>query len=67
MNDSLQLANEALNLGFKIAQEVKGGDLINGVPNSLLSTVATFIFGFIYRAIEKKRLRKKGVLIDKGL
>lgn len=66
MNDTL--ANEALNLGIQIGSSIKGGgDLINGVPNSLLSTVATFIFGFIYRAIEKKKLRKKGLLIDKGI
>jgi len=62
------LATEALNLGLKIGTEINGGgDLINGVPNSLLSSVATFLFGFIVRAIEKKRLRKKGHLIDKGL
>jgi len=62
------LTVEAVNLGLQIGSSVKGGgDLINGVSNSLLSAAVMLIYGFIHRAIEKKRLRKKGVLIDKGI
>jgi hypothetical protein len=61
------LTTELINTGLNVAGQIKGGDLINGVPNSLLSTIATVLFGFVYRAIEKRKLRKKGVLIDKAL
>ena len=60
------LATEAVNLGIQIGTTAKGGgDLINGVPNSLLSAAAVFIYGVIHRAIEKRILRKKNLLIDK--
>ena len=62
MNDTL--ATEIINTAIHTAETVKGGDLINGVPNSALTFVITSIFGFIIRAIEKKRLRKKGHLND---
>ena len=59
------LATEAVNLGLTIATQANGGALINGIDNSLLSMIATTLIGFILRAIEKNRLRKKGHLNDK--
>lgn len=59
------LATEAVNLGLQIATQANGGTLINGLDNNLLSIIATTLIGFIVRAIEKKRLRKKGHLNDK--
>lgn len=60
MNDTL--ATEAINTAVTIAQTIKGGDLITGVSNSALTFIITTLFGFVVRAIEKKRLRKKGLL-----
>jgi hypothetical protein len=44
---------------------MKGGSLITGVPNSALTFIITTLFGIVMRAIEKKRLRKKGHLNDR--
>ena len=63
MNDTL--VNQLIDTSMQVAQDVKGGDLINGVPNTLLTFVATLVYGLIHRAIEKHRLRKKGLLTDK--
>jgi len=62
------LATEAVNLGLQIGSTAKGGgDLINGVPNSLLIAAAMLVYGIIHRAIEKSHLRKKNLLLDKGI
>jgi hypothetical protein len=63
MNDTLLL--DAVSTGIEVGQAIQNGDIINGVPNSLLSFVITTIGGFIIRAIEKRRLRKKGLLTNK--
>ena len=63
MNDTLLI--DAVSTGIQIGQTIKNGDIINGVPNTLLSFVLTTIGGFIIRAIEKRRLRKKGLLTNK--
>ena len=63
MNDTL--ATEAVNTALTIADTIKGGSLITGVPNSALSFILTTIAGIVLRMIEKKRLRKKGLLNDK--
>lgn len=59
------LVTEAVNLGVQIGANASGGDIINGVPNSLLSAAIMLIYGFIHRAIEKRHLRKKNLLLDK--
>ena len=62
------LTTEAVNLGLQIGSAAKGSpDLINGVPNSLLSAAFMLLYGIIHRAIEKRILRKKNLLIDKGV
>ncbi len=63
MNDTL--ATEVVNTALTIAETIKGGNLITGVPNSALSFILTTIAGIVLRIIEKKRLRKKGLLNDK--
>lgn len=64
MNDTL--ATQIIENAVTIGQAVKGGNIINGVPNSLISAGLMLIYGLIHRAIEKRRLRKKGLLIDKA-
>lgn len=63
MSDTLLL--DAVSTGIEVGQAIQNGDIINGVPNSLLSFVISTIGGFIIRAIEKRRLRKKGLLTNK--
>jgi hypothetical protein len=63
MNDTL--ATEAVNTALTIAETIKGGNLITGVPNSALTFIITTLAGIVLRIIEKKRLRKKGHLNDK--
>jgi len=63
MNDTL--ATEAVNTALTIAETIKGGSLITGVPNSALTFIITTLAGIVLRIIEKKRLRKKGQLNDK--
>lgn len=63
MNDTL--ATEAVNTAITIAESIKGGSLITGVPNSALTFIITTLFGMVLRVIEKKHLRKKGHLNDK--
>ena len=63
MNDTL--ATEAVNTALTIAETIKGGSLITGVPNSALTFIITTLAGIVLRIIEKKRLRKKGHLNDK--
>jgi hypothetical protein len=65
MNDTLLV--DAVTTGIEVGQAIQNGDIINGVPNSLLSFVLTTIGGFIIRAIEKRRLRKKGLLTNKPI
>jgi hypothetical protein len=63
MNDTL--ATEAVSTALNIAETMKGGSLITGVSNSALTFIITTLFGIVMRAIEKKRLRKKGHLNDR--
>jgi hypothetical protein len=63
MNDTLLV--DAVTTGIQVGQAIKSGDIINGVPNTLLSFILTTIGGFVIRAIEKRRLKKKGLLTDK--
>jgi hypothetical protein len=63
MNDTL--ATEAVNTAVTIAETLKGGSLITGIPNTALTFVITTLLGFVLRVIEKKHLRKKGHLNDK--
>ena len=62
MNDTL--ATEAINTAINVAESIKGGSLINGIPNTALTFIITTLFGFVLRAIEKNKLRKKGHLND---
>lgn len=62
MNDTL--ATEAIQTAVTIAEAVKGGNLINGIPNTALTFIFTTLAGFVLRLLEKKRLRKKGILND---
>jgi accessory colonization factor AcfC len=64
MNDTLLV--DAVSTTIEVGQAIKNGDIINGVPNSLLSFIITTIGGFVIRAIEKRRLRKKGLLVNKA-
>lgn len=63
MTDTLLV--DAVTTSIEVGQAIKSGDIINGIPNTLLSFILTTIGGFIIRAIEKRRLRKKGLLTNK--
>jgi len=65
MNDTL--FTDAVTTGIEVGQAIQNGDIINGIPNTLLSFILTTIGGFIIRAIEKRRLRKKGLLTNKPI
>lgn len=65
MIDTLITVNEIVNAGVSIGATATGGQIIKGMDNSLLSMILTAVGGFIIRAIEKRRLRKKGLLNDK--
>ena len=66
MNDTL--ATEAVNMAVNVAGAIKGGSIIPGVDNNVASSAITavvmFVYGVIHRAIEKKKLRKRGKLVD---
>jgi len=64
MNDTLLI--DVVDTSIQVGQAIKNGDIINGVPNTLLSFILTTIGGFVIRAIEKRRLRKKGLLVKKA-
>lgn len=58
MNDTL--IYDIVKTGVEIGTHANNtGSLINNVPNSLLTFLATTIIGVVIRAIEKKRIRKK--------
>lgn len=60
------LTTEAINLGIQIGSATKGGgDILTGVPNSLLSAALMLLYGIVHRAIEKRNLRRKKLLLDK--
>ena len=65
--DSTTIKN-ILDIGYNIGVSANDNKpFINGVPNSLLHTITMLLFGFVWRLVEKGRLRKKGVLIDKKI
>lgn len=63
MNDTLLM--DAVQTTINVGGAIKDGNIINGVPNTLLSFILTTVGGFVIRLIEKRRLRKKGILNDK--
>lgn len=63
MNDTLLI--DAVQTTINVGSAIKDGNIINGVPNTLLSFILTTVGGFVIRLIEKRRLRKKGILNDK--
>lgn len=58
------LTNEIINTGITTAGMIKNGDLINGVPNNILTFLLTSLAGIFIRIFEKRRLRKAGKLND---
>jgi hypothetical protein len=58
MNDTL--IYDIVKTGIDIGTHASNNNtLINNVPNSLITFFATTIIGFVIRAIEKKRIKKK--------
>ena len=58
------LTTELINTGVNTAGMIKNGDLINGVPNNVLTFLLTSLAGIFIRIFEKRRLRKAGKLND---
>lgn len=56
-----------LDVGYNIGVQAYGGkDFIPNVPNPLLHILVTALTFGIIRWLEKRKLRKKGLLIDKA-
>jgi hypothetical protein len=54
-------------IGLDIAVNANGGnDLIKGVPNVFIHSIGALILGLFIRFFEKRRLRKRGKLLDKN-
>ena len=51
MNDTLLI--DAVQTTINVGNAIKDGNIINGVPNTLLSFILTTIGGFIIRTVEK--------------
>lgn len=62
MTDTL---NTIINHGVQIGTALQGSTtLIKGVDNSIIGSLLSIIAGLIIRSVEKRRLRKKGKLVD---
>lgn len=60
--DTLQMIiQQAIAVGTQAQQST---NLIKGVDNGLIGSLLTIIAGVVIRAIEKRKLRKKGKLND---
>lgn len=58
MNDTL--IYDMVKTGVEIGTHANNtGSLINNVPNSLITFLATTIIGVVIRAIEKRRIKKR--------
>ena len=58
MNDTL--IYDIVKTGVEIGTHANNtGSLINNVPNSLITFLATTIIGVVIRAIEKRRIKKR--------
>ena len=58
------LTTEIINTTVTTAGMIKNGDLINGVPNNVLTFLLTSLAGIFIRIFEKRKLRKAGKLND---
>lgn len=66
MNDTL--VNQLIETSLIIGTSMKNTQtLIPNVPNTIIGAGIMLIYGLIHRAIEKNRLRKKGLLVDKKI
>jgi hypothetical protein len=60
--DTLQIfIQQAIAFGSQAQQST---NLLKGVDNGLIGSLLTIIAGVVIRAIEKRKLRKKGKLTD---
>lgn len=53
------VVSEIVETGVAIHETTGGGQIINGVDNSIVSSLFTLIFAAIVRHFEKKKLKKK--------
>lgn len=62
MNDTI---NTLIKQGLEIGTSISGNDtLIHGVDNGIVGSVISIVTALIIRFIEKRKLRKKGKLVD---
>lgn len=65
--DSTGIQN-LIGTGLGIVTTINGeGNLIPSVPNAITGSLITLIAGVLIRLFEKRKLRRKGHLIDKKL
>lgn len=53
------VVSEVVETGIAIHEHTGGGEVINGIPNSIFSSIITVLIAGIVRHFEKKRLKKK--------
>lgn len=55
-----ELISDLIYQGINTASQISGRDpLLNGISNNILGAIITAAFGFVIRAIERRRLKKK--------
>lgn len=60
LNDTIGNVVETLvNTGVAVHEITGGGQIVNGVDNSVVGGVITLIVAAIVRAIEKRRIKRK--------
>ena len=60
LNDTInQVINDVVNTGIAIHQATGGGEIINGVNNSVTSGLITIVVALVVRFFEKRKIHKK--------
>jgi hypothetical protein len=60
INDTIgQVVNEVVNTSIAIHENTGGGQILNGVDNSVIGSMFTLLITGIIRFIERRRLVKK--------
>lgn len=53
------VVSEVVETGISIHENTGGGQIINGVDNSIISSLFTIVIAAIVRHFEKRKLKKK--------
>ena len=60
ITDTVQtVVNEVVNTGIAVHEYTGGGQIINGIDNSIIGSLVSIIVAAIVRHFERKKLKKK--------